>query len=98
MKTLVKALKNNTHGEAVIIILGDHGFRVPTEEKHPEWAFQNLNAVYFPSKNYTGFYDSITSVNQFRVVLNTLFDQRLPLLKDSTIYLLLPRETIAHGR
>lgn len=98
MKKLVTSLKNNTKGEAVIIIMGDHGFRVPTEEKHPVWVFQILNAVYFPEKNYQLLYDSITSVNQFRVVLNTLFDHQLPLLKDSTIYLLSPKETIAHGR
>jgi hypothetical protein len=98
MKKLVMALKENTKGKAVIIILGDHGFRVPTEEKHPVWVFQNLNAVYFPDKDYSQLYDSITSVNQFRVVLNTLFNHKLPLLKDSTIYLLSPKETIAHGR
>lgn len=98
MKKLVTSLKKNTNGEAVIIIMGDHGFRVPTEEKHPAWVFQNLNAVYFPEKDYGGLYDSITSVNQFRVVLNTLFDQRLSLLTDSTIYLLSPKETVEHGR
>jgi hypothetical protein len=98
MKKLITAIKNNTTGNAVIVILGDHGFRVPTDEKHPAWVFQNLNAVYFPQKDYNLLYDSITSVNEFRVVLNTLFHQKLPLLKDSTIYLLSPKETVAHGR
>ncbi|MGZ5190752.1 MAG: sulfatase-like hydrolase/transferase [Chitinophagaceae bacterium] len=98
MKKLVTTLKKHTNGEAVIIIMSDHGFRVPTDEKHPVWVFQNLNAVYFPGNDYSRLYDSITSVNQFRVVLNTLFDQQLSLLKDSTIYLLSPKETVEHGR
>jgi hypothetical protein len=32
-------------------------------------------------------YDSISGVNQFRVVFNKLFHQHLPLLKDSSTYL-----------
>jgi hypothetical protein len=66
----------------VIILLGDHGFQIKTDHTYD---FMNLNAVYFPDRNYSGFYDSITNVNQFRVVLNTFSGQHFPLLKDSTI-------------
>ena len=37
----------------------------------------NLNAIYFPEKNYSGFYDDISNVNQFRVLLNKEFEQHL---------------------
>lgn len=70
---------------AVIILLGDHGFRHPDMKTDSRYDFMNLNAVYLPNSNYAGLYDSITNVNQFRAVFNNLFHVQLPLLKDSTI-------------
>ena len=72
---------------AVIILMGDHGNREETKEAFPVRYFQNLNAVYYPDNDYKGLYDSISGVNQFRVVFNKLFKQQLPLLKDSSTYL-----------
>jgi hypothetical protein len=69
----------------VIMLLSDHGFRHPGKQTDRKYDFMNLNAVYFPGKNYSGFYDSITNVNHFRVMFNTCFGQQFPLLKDSTI-------------
>ena len=69
----------------VIILLGDHGFRHPEMETDPRYDFMNLNAVLLPSRDYSGFKDSTTNVNQFRMLFNNLFNQQLPLLKDSTI-------------
>jgi hypothetical protein len=71
----------------VIMLLGDHGFRHITRKEEHRYAFMNLNAIYLPGKNYSQFYDSISNVNQFRIFFNTAFQQRLPLLKDSTIFL-----------
>ena len=68
----------------IIIILSDHGFRHPEKNADPAYDFINLNAIFFPGGNYSRFYDSISNVNQFRLVFNQYFDQRLPLLKDST--------------
>ncbi|OQP66488.1 hypothetical protein A3860_13440 [Niastella vici] len=73
---------------AVIILMGDHGNRDVTSEAFPVRYFQNLNAVYYPDNDYKLLYDSISGVNQFRVVLNKLLKQDLPLLPDSSIYLL----------
>jgi len=87
IKELVDTVLKNTKGEAVLVLLSDHGFRMPTNELNPKWAFQNLNAVYFPNKNYSMLYDSISNVNEFRAILNTLFAQKFPMLKDSTLYL-----------
>lgn len=85
IKKLVSAIMKNTDSSAVIIVASDHGYRYGTNIDH---YFRSLNAVYLPSQEYGGFYDSITNVNEFRVLFNTLFDQRFPLLKDSTYYLM----------
>jgi hypothetical protein len=71
---------------AAMILLGDHGYRradVSTTKR----LFQNLNAVYFPDKNYGFLYDSISNVNEFRTVFNKLFGQQFLLQRDSTILL-----------
>jgi hypothetical protein len=36
---------------------------------------------------YSFFYDSISNVNQFRMLFNSMFNLKLPLLKASTLYL-----------
>jgi hypothetical protein len=84
---LVDNIIANSDRPPVIMLLGDHGFREGIEREEHKYAFRNLNAVYLPEKNYDGFYDSISNVNQFRVLLNKEFEQHLPLLKDSTIFL-----------
>ncbi len=83
MRSFITELKAATKGQAVIILMGDHGYRrIPG---HREWGYNTLNAVYLPNQNYSEWYDGITNVNQFRALFNTLFDQRLPKLKDSLI-------------
>ncbi len=71
----------------IIMFLGDHGFREFSDasEKNTPYYYMNMNAIYLPDKNYGGFYEGISAVNQFRTLLNTSFGQNLPLLKDSTI-------------
>jgi hypothetical protein len=44
--------------------------------------------VYFPGRNYDLMVDSIENVNEFRVIFNSFFGQKLPLLKDSSINVL----------
>ncbi len=87
IKELISALKKNTNGKAVIIFMGDHGFRKDTDDGDKTHYFENQDAVYFPSKDYHLLYDSVSAVNQFRIVFNTLFNQDFPILKDSTIFL-----------
>ena len=69
----------------IIILLSDHGFQNRANGYESKFDFVNLNAVYFPNRNYSLFYDSITNVNQFRILFNTYFGQHLPLLRDSTV-------------
>lgn len=83
---LIDTIMTNSRGQAVIIIMGDHGLRYHDRLGYNPLSFvENQNAVYFPGKDYHLFYDSISGVNQFRVVLNTLFGQNLPMLKDSIV-------------
>jgi len=87
IRDLVTTIQANTKNKAIILIMGDHGFRRPVNDTFPHSYFAVQNAVYLPSGDYSGFYDSISAVNQFRVVLNTLFKQQLPLLPDKQYYL-----------
>jgi Sulfatase len=83
---MIRVIKKNTRGKAVILLMGDHGLRYRDRLGYnPLFFLQNQNAAYFPDQDYHLFYDSISGVNQFRVVLNTLFKQNIPLLKDSTV-------------
>lgn len=86
IEKLVKSIQEN-NPSAIIVLLSDHGYREKERRNFP-YFFENLNAVYYPDKNYSSLYDSITNVNQFRVILNKYFKQSFPLLKDSTVLLI----------
>ena len=45
-----------------------------------------LNAYYLPTGISDAFYETITPVNSFRVVLNEIFDLELPLLEDKIYF------------
>lgn len=87
LKELVDTIQKNTVHSAVIILMGDHGYRTTMGNTSHSHHFKILNAVYFPDQAYQFMTDSLTGVNQFRAIFNTLFDQHLPLLKDSSIFL-----------
>ena len=80
---LITDLLKKTNRQAVIILMSDHGYRsliVNGENIVPD---NNFNAVYIPGSNYKYYYDSISNVNQFRAMFNSVFDTRIPLLPDS---------------
>jgi hypothetical protein len=83
VRELITEIQKNTHDSAVIIFMGDHGYRYIPENKNARSMCKNQNAVFFPAKNYDLFYDSISGVNEFRIVFNSLFNTKFPLLKDS---------------
>jgi hypothetical protein len=87
-RDLITTIKKNTAGKAVIIFMSDHGFRYMPENKMTPYFFDNQNAIYLPDGDYRSFYDSISNVNEFRVLFNKLFRQEMPILKDSSIYLI----------
>lgn len=70
----------------IIVFMGDHGFReFSSEGKDTNYYFMNMNALYLPKKNYANFYEGMSNVNQFRMLLNTVFHQNFSTLKDSSI-------------
>lgn len=73
-----------THGKAVIIMQSDHGSGIPMP-KIDDWYNERmriLNALYLPGKNNANCYETMTPVNNFRVLFNDYFDAKLPMLPD----------------
>lgn len=87
IKDVVTHLKNEGDRPRVIIIQSDHGYRFFDNKELQHLEFNNLNAIYFPDKEYSQLYDSITSINTFPVIFNKYFHASIPLLKDSSIYI-----------
>jgi hypothetical protein len=86
---LIDYIKANSKKPPVIILMSDHGFRQfkENEKVDSNYYFMTINTIFLPNGNYSGFYDGMSNVNQFRVILNSQFGQKLPLLKDSTSFL-----------
>jgi hypothetical protein len=87
IRELITTIKRNSGGRAVILFMSDHGWRYAPDNIDRPHFFNNQNAVYFPDGDYSLLYDSISNVNQFRVVFNKLFHLKLPLLRDSILFL-----------
>ncbi len=85
--SLIDHIKKASSKPPVIILMGDHGFRHFKDSTDKIYYFMNLSAIHLPNREYRGFYDSSSSVNQFRTFLNNQFDQKLFLLKDSMIFI-----------
>lgn len=85
---LVDHILKNSSVPPVILLASDHGFRQFTGQGKKEYYFMNLCTVLLPGRNYDRFYDGMTPVNTFRAILNAQFGQRLPMLKDSSSFVL----------
>lgn len=75
----------------IIIVQSDHGSELNLDmgsaknsDLHERMSV--LNAYYFPGQRYEGLYDSISPVNSFRVVFNTVFGAHLPMLPDRSFF------------
>lgn len=82
---LVKYIKEFNRKNTIIIVQGDHGYNSKSGNNDPEFVFQNLNAIYFPDRNYENLYPELSPVNSFRIILNKYFSSQYPLLKDSCV-------------
>jgi hypothetical protein len=84
---LIDHIKSSSAKDPVIILVSDHGFRqLPADVPGYYW-FINFQAVHVPASDYSKFYPGMSNVNLLRAFLNTQFNQRLPMLKDSTSFL-----------
>lgn len=81
----ISTLKKETENKAIILLMGDHGYRPAARFGESRFEFTTLNAIYLPNRDYTHFYDGITHVNQFRALFKTQFNRNFPLLKDSIV-------------
>jgi len=73
---------------SLIILQSDHGFRDFTGgPSHPQAFFRNYSAFYFPDKNYSTLYDTMSNINTFPVIFNQYFGTHIPLQKDSSVFL-----------
>lgn len=88
---LCTTLQKEAKRPRIIIIQSDHGYRPysPEEKLSKDVEFKNFTAMYFTGKQYAKLHDSLSNVNTFRIVLNEYFNHQLPLLKDTSFYLML---------
>ena len=79
----------NNHGSnSVVILQSDHGFRdYEGGPSFPETFFKNYSAFYFPDRNYSALYDTLSNVNTFPILFNKYFNTRFPMQKDTTVFL-----------
>lgn len=80
-----------TSPDPVIILQGDHGPRALTIWDNPAATYQKeamaiLNAVYLPGRDYQGFYQDISPINTFIVLLNRIFGTDISLLEDRSYF------------
>lgn len=92
--SLVDSILAKSAEEPIIIIQADHGpmmsaigeaWKEPTREMIRE-KHSILNAMYLPYGTMAAFYDTITPVNTFRVILSAYFGQDFGLLEDRNYY------------
>ena len=88
---MVSGIRQNSPVDPVIILQGDHGSGIYMDWQSAERTcfaerMAILNAYYLPGAAGENLYESISPVNTFRVVLNTCFGSRLPLLEDRSYF------------
>lgn len=86
MLQMTSDILKQSNGEAIIILMSDHGFREKPGEQACIDVNNNFVSVYLPGKNYGSFYNSISNVNLMRAIFNTAFGQQFPRLPDRCIF------------
>ncbi|OQX62502.1 MAG: hypothetical protein B6I38_03620 [Anaerolineaceae bacterium 4572_5.1] len=87
----VENILENSTTPPIIIIQGDHGTAGYAQKKDiPDLNMQErhaiLNAYYFPNKETTPLYPTISPVNTFRILFNTYFGSEYELLPDKNYF------------
>ena len=77
--------------DAIVIVQGDHGPKAHLNQNDIkktdlDECFPILNALHLPDSMKASLYPGITPVNTFRVVLNGLAGETLPMLPDGSFY------------
>lgn len=78
----IKKIRTNSEG-AIIILVSDHGYRqLENDADRIRESFENFSSIYFPDKDYSMLYDSMSSINIFKVVFGKLEGRKIELEKD----------------
>jgi hypothetical protein len=85
----------NAKTPPVIILCSDHGPAAHTDWDRPDPAAMRerlsiLTACYFPDRDYSGFYDTVTPVNVVRILLTHYFHAALDPLPDRSFFSSIP--------
>lgn len=74
---------------SIFIVMSDHGYRGYNNNSSltEPFVFDNICAVRFPDKNYLPLKEKWSNVNFFRYLFNCEFNQKIPYLRDSSIFL-----------
>ena len=88
----IETILVNSKTPPVIVIQGDHGprsFFDFYDLKSNQCLYENysiLNALYLPGIDYQTLPENVSPVNNFRIVLNSIFHQSLEILDDKAFY------------
>jgi len=89
--TCIDEIIRQEHTRPIIIIQGDHGSKKGWEPEslaktNLREVYRNLSAYYVPPQIEKQLYPSITPVNSFRVILDTMFSDNMPKLPDKSYF------------
>jgi len=86
IRSLVDTITKNDPG-AVLIVMSDHGFHTPYNMQHQTPNnYDHLCAIRLPGGIPPPVMESRSTVNLFRYLFNSYFNQRLPYLPDKTVW------------
>lgn len=87
-RKIITTILNQSKDEPIIIVLGDHGSRLPTNNEDAEIPnrFSALFAYSLPSYIQDPFYENMTTVNVFRTLLPATFGCNCTRLPDQSYY------------
>jgi len=96
IKTMVDKILKESDSQPIIILQSDHGPTVPYLKSNPKKPYndigfkrdrmRNFSAYLLPGKDKKILYQTISSVNTFRVIFNIYFNGNYRLLEDKSYF------------
>ncbi len=95
--TIIKSIVDKImlkDSSALVLLMSDHGYNNKGSVRifdtaqiaAEQYSFNNLCAVRFPDQRFDSTITTISSVNIFRYLFNAQFAQKIPYLKNSTVW------------